>query len=159
MRPVGRMQPAKEFPAAREHFGETSTLELSFPRLDFAMRYQKLSPQMNHARITQESNKRTVQAFHLCQDSAIYPLLCNNKNTNRGPLQLQYSAAQGCHVGFFNPKFLKIGFFLSVFGFQNVVWFFGSFLALFFSSRDIMSNHVYTKNFGSFGSNYGLRMG
>ena len=33
-----------EFSAAREHFGETSTLELSFPRLIFAMRYQKLSP-------------------------------------------------------------------------------------------------------------------
>ena len=25
------MRPAKEFPAAREHFGETSTFELSFP--------------------------------------------------------------------------------------------------------------------------------
>ena len=47
------MRPAKEFPAAREHFGETSTFKLSFPRLIFAMRYQKLSPRFNHARITQ----------------------------------------------------------------------------------------------------------
>ena len=38
------MRPAKEFPAAREHFGETSTIKHFFPRLIFAMRYQKLSP-------------------------------------------------------------------------------------------------------------------
>ena len=54
------MRPAKEFPAAREHFSETNTLELSFPRLVFAIRYQKLSPRLSHARITQESYKRTV---------------------------------------------------------------------------------------------------
>ena len=41
---VTNMRPAKEFPAAREHFGETSTFKLSFPRLIFPMRYQKLSP-------------------------------------------------------------------------------------------------------------------
>ena len=35
------MRPAKEFSAAREHFGETNTLELSFPRLIFAMQYKK----------------------------------------------------------------------------------------------------------------------
>ena len=40
------MRPAKEFLAAREHFGETNNLELSFPRLIFAMRYQKLSPRL-----------------------------------------------------------------------------------------------------------------
>ena len=39
MRPAGRMRPAKEFPAAREHFGETSTFKHFFPRLIFAMRY------------------------------------------------------------------------------------------------------------------------
>ena len=38
------MRPAQEFPAAREHFGEIGTFELSFPRLIFAMRHQKLSP-------------------------------------------------------------------------------------------------------------------
>ena len=71
------------------------TLELSFPRLIFAMRYQKLEPRLNYARITQESYKRTVQAFHLFQDSAVHPLLCNNYNipVTRDPLQLQYSAA------------------------------------------------------------------
>ena len=31
MRPAGRMQPAKEFPAAREHFGETSTFNIFSP--------------------------------------------------------------------------------------------------------------------------------
>ena len=31
MRPAGRMRPAKEFPAAREHFGETSTFKHFFP--------------------------------------------------------------------------------------------------------------------------------
>ena len=41
---VTNMRPGKEFPAAREYFGETSTFKLSFPRLIFAMRYQKLSP-------------------------------------------------------------------------------------------------------------------
>ena len=41
---VTNMRPAKEFPAAREHFGETSTFKNFFPRLIFAMRYQKLSP-------------------------------------------------------------------------------------------------------------------
>ena len=87
MRPAGRMRPAKEFPAAREHFGETSTLKL-FPRLIFAIRYQKLSPRLNHARITQESHNHTVQAFHLFQGSAVHPLLCNNNNITRGPLQL-----------------------------------------------------------------------
>ena len=85
------MRPTKEFRAAREHFDETSTLELFFPCLIFEMRYQKLSPWMNHARITQELCKRTVQAFYLFQDSAVHPLLCNNNNTTRGPLQLQYS--------------------------------------------------------------------
>ena len=45
------MRPAKKFPAIREHFGETSTLELSFSRLIFAMRYQKLSPRLNYARM------------------------------------------------------------------------------------------------------------
>ena len=44
MRPAGRMRPVKEFSAAREHFGETSTFKHFFPRLIFAMRYQKLSP-------------------------------------------------------------------------------------------------------------------
>ena len=69
---VTNMRPAKEFPAAREHF------EPFFPRLIFG--YQKLSPRLNHARITQESYKRTVQAFLLFQDSAVHPLLCNNTN-------------------------------------------------------------------------------
>ena len=46
------MRPAKEFPAAREHFSESSTFKHFFPRLIFAMRYQKLSP-CNQARITQ----------------------------------------------------------------------------------------------------------
>ena len=49
------MRPAKEFPTAREHFSETrtkSTLE-NFPRLIFAMRHQKRSPRLNHARVTQ----------------------------------------------------------------------------------------------------------
>ena len=41
---VTNMRPAKEFPAIREHFGETSTFKHFFPRLIFAMRYQKLSP-------------------------------------------------------------------------------------------------------------------
>ena len=41
---VTNMRPAKEFPAARKHFGETSTFKHFFPRLVFAMRYQKLSP-------------------------------------------------------------------------------------------------------------------
>ena len=59
------MRPTKEFPAAREHFGETCTPELSFSSLIFAMRYQTLSPQLNHVRSTQESYKRTVQAFRL----------------------------------------------------------------------------------------------
>ena len=36
---VTNMRPTKKFPAAREHSGETSTFELSFPRLIFAMRY------------------------------------------------------------------------------------------------------------------------
>ena len=31
MRPAGRMRPAKEFPVAREHFGETSTFKHFFP--------------------------------------------------------------------------------------------------------------------------------
>ena len=62
---VTNMWPAKEVSAAHKHFGETSTLVLSFPSLIFAMRYQKLSPKLNHARIAQESCKRTVQAFHL----------------------------------------------------------------------------------------------
>ena len=38
------MRPAEEFPATREHIGETCTDELSFPGLIFAMRYQKLGP-------------------------------------------------------------------------------------------------------------------
>ena len=57
------MRPAKEFFAAHEHFGKTSTLELSFSHLIFAMLCQKLNPQLNHARITQESNKPMVEAF------------------------------------------------------------------------------------------------
>ena len=73
--------------AAREHFDETSTLELSFSRLIFAMRYQKLSPRLIHARITQESYKPTVQVFYLFQDSPVLPLLCNNNNITGGPLQ------------------------------------------------------------------------
>ena len=68
------MHPAKQFPVAREQFGKISTLELSFPRLISAIRYQKLSPRLNHAHITQESNKRTVKAFHLFQDSAVSAL-------------------------------------------------------------------------------------
>ena len=38
------MRPPKEFPAAREHFGETSTFKHFFPRLILAMQYQKPSP-------------------------------------------------------------------------------------------------------------------
>ena len=87
------MRPAKEFPAAREHFSETSTFEISFLRLVFAMRYQKPSPRLSHAPITQESHKRTVQAFYLFQDSAVHPLLCNN-NIIRGSSLLQYNAAR-----------------------------------------------------------------
>ena len=63
MRPTGGMRSAKEFPAAREHFGETITVELSLPRLMFAMRCQKLSPRLNYGRITQASYKRTVQSL------------------------------------------------------------------------------------------------
>ena len=63
---------------------------LSAP-LVFAMRYQKLKPRLKHARITQESYKRTVQFLHLFRDSAVHRLLCNNNNITRGPLQLQYS--------------------------------------------------------------------
>ena len=69
------MRPSKEITAAREHFGETSALEFSFPRLIFSMPYQKLIPRLNHARITQESYKRTVQPSDLFQDSAVHPLL------------------------------------------------------------------------------------
>ena len=85
------MRPAKEFSAARQHFGETSILELFSPSngLIFAMRYQKLSPQWNHASITQKSYKRAGQAFHLFQGSAFHPLLCNNNSITLGPLQLQ----------------------------------------------------------------------
>ena len=54
------MRSVKEFSAAREHFGETSILKFFFSRLIFGMRYQKLSPRLNHARITQESYKPTV---------------------------------------------------------------------------------------------------
>ena len=84
------MRAAKEFPSAREHFGETSTLELFCPSNlgDANMRYQKLCPRLNHARITQESYKRTVQAFHLFQGSAVHPLLCINNNISHGLLQL-----------------------------------------------------------------------
>ena len=39
------------------------------------MRYQKLSPRLNHACITQESYQRAVQALHLFQDSAVHLLL------------------------------------------------------------------------------------
>ena len=85
------MRPAKEFLAAHEHFSETSALELAFPRLIFAMRHQKLSPRLTHARIIQESYKRTVQAFYLFQNSAVDPSLCNNYDITPGPLQLQYS--------------------------------------------------------------------
>ena len=60
---VTNMRPAKDFPEAREHLGETSTLELSFSRIIFTMRHQKLSPRLSHARITQESYKPIVQAF------------------------------------------------------------------------------------------------
>ena len=85
---VTNIRPAKELPAAREHFGETSTVEL-FPRLNFAMRYQKLSPRLNHARITQKSyNLRQYKTFNLFQDSAVHSLLCDNNNTTRGRLQL-----------------------------------------------------------------------
>ena len=59
---VTNMCPAKEFPVALKHFGETSTLEFSFPCLIFAMQNKNLSPQLNHTRITRESYKRTVQA-------------------------------------------------------------------------------------------------
>ena len=51
------MRLAKKFFSAREHFGETSTFELSVSCLIFAMRYQKLNSRLNHARITQESYK------------------------------------------------------------------------------------------------------
>ena len=57
------MRPTKEFPAAREHFRETSTLEL-FPRLIFAMRYLKLSPQLNHARATRIFRNGCAVNFH-----------------------------------------------------------------------------------------------
>ena len=82
------MRPAKEFSAAREHFGEISTLEYSFPSLIFAMRYQNLSPRLNLARITQESYIRIMQAFHVFQDSAVFPLLCHNNIITRRALQL-----------------------------------------------------------------------
>ena len=52
------------------------------------MRYQKLSPRLNHARITRESCKSTEQTFHVFQNSAVYPLLYNNNKITRGPLQL-----------------------------------------------------------------------
>ena len=56
-----------------------------FRRLIFAIRYQKLSPRLNHARITQELHHLTVQAFHLFQGSAVHALLCNNNNITSGP--------------------------------------------------------------------------
>ena len=75
------MRPGKKFSAAPNISARpVSTLELSFPRLIFVMRYQKLSSRLINARVTQESYKRTVQAFHLFQDSAVHPLLSNNKN-------------------------------------------------------------------------------
>ena len=40
---VTNMRPAKEFPAAREYLARPVLLNI-FPRLIFAMRYQKLSP-------------------------------------------------------------------------------------------------------------------
>ena len=55
---------------------------------------------------------------------------------------------QGCHIDFFNAKFLKT-FFLKTIWLEKVVWIFGVFL-VFFSSAENMSNHVYTKNFGKF---------
>ena len=76
------MWPAKEFPEAGKHVDETSVFELSYPRLIFVMQYQKLSPQLNHTHITHESNKHTVQAFDLFQDSAVHPLLCDSNNNN-----------------------------------------------------------------------------
>ena len=90
------MRPAKEFTAACERFGVTSTLELSFCRPAFAMRYQKLSPQLNHARVTRESCKRTVQAFHLFQNSAVsvQSFVCNNSSLTRGPSS--FSIVQYC---------------------------------------------------------------
>ena len=47
------MRPEQEFSAAREHLGETRTFKHFFSSLIFAMRYQKLSPWFNQARITQ----------------------------------------------------------------------------------------------------------
>ena len=58
---VTNMRPAKEFPVAHKHFDETRVFELSYPHLIFAMRYQKLSTRLNHARITQESNTHIIQ--------------------------------------------------------------------------------------------------
>ena len=91
----------KKFSAAHDHFGKTRTLKLSFPCLIFAMRYQKLSPRYHHASITQESCKRTVQAFHLFQHSAVHPLLCNNNNITR-VFQLQYGAPSAVSINQFS---------------------------------------------------------
>ena len=72
------MRPAKEFPAARKRFGETSILKLSFPRLIFTMRYQTLESPIEPRAYRSGLVKRTVQAFHPFQDSAVNPLLRNN---------------------------------------------------------------------------------
>ena len=56
MRPAGRMRAAKEFPAARDHFGETSTLKL-FPSSNLCDTISKAQPPIEpsayHAGITQ----------------------------------------------------------------------------------------------------------
>ena len=81
------MRPAKEYLWPVNILARQVLLNF-FPRLIFAIQYQKLSPRLNHARITQESHNHTVQVFHLFQGSAVHPLLCNNNNVTRGPLQL-----------------------------------------------------------------------
>ena len=86
------MWPAKEFPAAREHFDETSrpTLEVfspSYLREAMSKAEIPIEPRAYHTGIIQtySTSLSFVSAF---QGSAVHQWLCNNNNISRGPLQL-----------------------------------------------------------------------
>ena len=89
------MRPAKEFPAAREHFGETkqATLEFFFSRLIFAMRYQKRIPRLNHARITQD---KPFICFRILQFFHCYVIIITQLVVRSSFSIVQYT--QGCHI-------------------------------------------------------------
>ena len=74
------MRPAKEFPAAREHFGETkqATLDFFFP-FNFCDAISTAEPAI------EPRAYHTGQAFYLFQNSPVLPLLCNNNSITRGP--------------------------------------------------------------------------